>query len=69
MPMPAWRPAGESLTTGTTWTGDGWTEPMSTPSDEPTTAQRLQELETQRATGAISDEEYHSKRQQILSDL
>jgi hypothetical protein len=36
---------------------------------EPTTAQRLQELETLRATGAISDDEYNSKRQQILSDL
>jgi hypothetical protein len=36
---------------------------------EPTTAQRLQELETLRATGAISDDEYNTKRQQILSDL
>ena len=36
---------------------------------EPTTAQRLQELETLRATGAISDYEYNAKRQQILSDL
>jgi hypothetical protein len=36
---------------------------------EPTTAQRLQELETLRATGAISDGEYNTKRQQILSDL
>ncbi|HKH50318.1 MAG TPA: SHOCT domain-containing protein, partial [Mycobacterium sp.] len=36
---------------------------------EPTTAQRLQELETLRATGAISDDEYNAKRQQILSDL
>lgn len=36
---------------------------------EPTTAQRLQELETLRATGAISDDEYTSKRQQILADL
>jgi hypothetical protein len=36
---------------------------------EPTTAQRLQELETLRATGSISDDEYHAKRQQILSDL
>ena len=35
----------------------------------PTTAQRLQELETLRATGAISDDEYNTKRQQILSDL
>ena len=36
---------------------------------EPTTAQRLQELETLRATGAISDGEYNTKRQQILTDL
>jgi Short C-terminal domain len=36
---------------------------------EPSTAQRLQELETLRATGAISDDEYATKRQQILSDL
>jgi hypothetical protein len=36
---------------------------------EPTIAQRLQELETLRATGAISDQEYNTKRQQILSDL
>jgi pyruvate/2-oxoglutarate dehydrogenase complex dihydrolipoamide acyltransferase (E2) component len=36
---------------------------------EATTAQRLQELETLRATGAISDDEYNAKRQQILSDL
>jgi hypothetical protein len=36
---------------------------------EPTTAQRLQELETLRATGAISNDEYNTKRQQILTDL
>jgi hypothetical protein len=35
----------------------------------PTTAQRLQQLETLRATGAISDDEYNTKRQQILTDL
>jgi hypothetical protein len=34
-----------------------------------TTAQRLQELETLRATGSISDDEYNAKRQQILSEL
>ena len=39
------------------------------PAPEPTTAQRLQELETLRATGAISDDEYNAKRQQILTDL
>ena len=36
---------------------------------EPSTAQRLQELETLRATGAISDAEYTAKRQQIIADL
>jgi hypothetical protein len=36
---------------------------------ELSTAQRLQQLETLRATGAISDQEYNTKRQQILSDL
>jgi hypothetical protein len=39
------------------------------PPAEPTTAQRLQELETLRATGSITDAEYTAKRQQILSDL
>jgi hypothetical protein len=43
--------------------------PSYAPAPEPTTAQRLQELETLRATGAISDQEYNAKRQQILSDL
>jgi hypothetical protein len=32
-------------------------------------SQRLQELETLRATGAITDTEYASKRQEILADL
>ncbi|MFY9917653.1 MAG: SHOCT domain-containing protein, partial [Mycobacterium sp.] len=36
---------------------------------EPSTSQRLQELETLRATGAVSEEEYNTKRAQILSDL
>jgi hypothetical protein len=36
---------------------------------EPSTAQRLQELETLRAMGTISDAEYTAKRQQIISDL
>ncbi|WP_029106829.1 SHOCT domain-containing protein [Mycobacterium sp. URHD0025] len=35
----------------------------------PSTAQRLQELETLRATGAISDVEYTAKRQQIIAEL
>jgi putative oligomerization/nucleic acid binding protein len=36
---------------------------------EPSTSQRLQELETLRATGAVSEEEYNTKRAQILADL
>jgi hypothetical protein len=35
----------------------------------PSIAQRLQELETLRATGAISDAEYTAKRQQIISEI
>jgi hypothetical protein len=35
----------------------------------PPTAQRLQQLETLRATGAISDDESASKRQQIISEI
>jgi hypothetical protein len=38
-------------------------------SPEPSTSQRLLELETLRATGAVSEEEYNAKRAQILSDL
>lgn len=36
---------------------------------EPSTAQRLQELETLRATGAITDAEYAAKRQRIIDAL
>jgi pyruvate/2-oxoglutarate dehydrogenase complex dihydrolipoamide acyltransferase (E2) component len=43
--------------------------PAPPPPPEPTTAQRLQELETLRATGAISDAEYNAKRQQIIAGL
>ena len=35
----------------------------------PSTAQRLQELETLRATGTISEAEYTAKRQQIIAAL
>ncbi|BBY17561.1 SHOCT domain-containing protein [Mycolicibacterium litorale] len=42
--------------------------PMSAPTG-PSTAQRLQELETLRATGAITDAEYTAKRQQIIEAL
>jgi hypothetical protein len=36
---------------------------------QPLTAQRLQELETLRATGVINDAEYARKREQIISEL
>jgi hypothetical protein len=36
---------------------------------EPTTAARLQELETLRATGVITEAEYTGKRQQIIAEL
>ncbi|ADU01046.1 MULTISPECIES: SHOCT domain-containing protein [Mycolicibacterium] len=36
---------------------------------EPTTAQRLQELETLRATGSITDDEYAAKRAEIIAEL
>jgi hypothetical protein len=42
--------------------------PVGTPSG-PSTAQRLQELEMLRATGAITDAEYAAKRQQIIAAL
>jgi hypothetical protein len=35
----------------------------------PTVSQRLQELETLRATGAVTEAEYTTKRQRILDDL
>ena len=43
--------------------------PTAVVTPEPSTAQRLQELETLRATGAITDAEYAAKRQQIIADL
>jgi Short C-terminal domain len=39
------------------------------PAREPGIAGRLQELETLRASGAISDAEYAAKRQQIIADI
>ncbi len=36
---------------------------------EPSIAQRLQELETLRATGAVTDAEYTAKRAQIISEI
>lgn len=45
--------------------------PQPTPYAAPSmsTSQRLQELETLRATGAISEAEYGAKREQIIADL
>lgn len=42
---------------------------MPPPPPQMSTAQRLQELETLRATGSITEAEYTAKRQQILSEL
>ena len=39
------------------------------PPSEPSAARRLQELETLRATGAVSEQEYTAKREQIIADL
>jgi hypothetical protein len=46
--------------------------PTPTPSfapPEPSITQRLQELETLRATGAVTEEEYKAKRAQIISEI
>jgi hypothetical protein len=32
-------------------------------------AQRLQELETLRASGALTDQEYNARRAQIISEI
>jgi Short C-terminal domain len=39
------------------------------PPPPPSAAQRLQELETLRATGAITESEYAAKRQRIIAEL
>ncbi|MGY4712314.1 SHOCT domain-containing protein [Mycolicibacterium sp. CBM1] len=44
-------------------------QPYLPPIPDMTTAQRLQELATLRATGTITEAEYTAKRQQILSEL
>ncbi len=43
--------------------------PTAVASVGPTVSQRLEQLETLRATGAITDSEYNAKRQEILADL
>ncbi|OBB67344.1 SHOCT domain-containing protein [Mycobacterium sp. 852014-50255_SCH5639931] len=42
--------------------------PVVTP-PQPSIAQRLQELETLRASGALTDQEYNSRRAQIISEI
>ncbi|AQA01789.1 hypothetical protein BVC93_04310 [Mycobacterium sp. MS1601] len=44
-------------------------EPVMPTAPVPSTAARLQELETLRAMGTISDDEYTAKRQQIIAEL
>jgi Short C-terminal domain len=39
------------------------------PPPQPSIAQRLQELETLRASGALTDQEYNSRRAQIISEI
>ena len=46
----------------------GQAPPTPAPSP-PSTAQRLQDLETLRATGVITADEYSRKREQILNEL
>ena len=43
--------------------------PAPVPGSTPTVSQRLQELETLHATGAITDTEYNAKRAEIIADL
>ena len=43
--------------------------PASFTAPEPSISQRLQELETLRATGAVSEVEYKAKRSQIISEI
>ncbi len=46
----------------------GGAAPVATP-PQPSIAQRLQELETLRASGALTDQEYSSRRAQIISEI
>ncbi|OBH23240.1 hypothetical protein A5692_06275 [Mycobacterium sp. E342] len=46
----------------------GGPAPVVTP-PQPSIAQRLQELETLRASGALTDQEYSSRRAQIISEI
>jgi putative oligomerization/nucleic acid binding protein len=62
---------GRSTGTGPSWSQNigGQTPPAWSPQQAPTASQRLQELDSMRASGAISDSEYTARRQQILSAL
>ncbi len=46
----------------------GGPAPVATP-PQPSIAQRLQELETLRSSGALSDQEYNGRRAQIISEI
>ena len=46
----------------------GGPAPVATP-PQPSIASRLQELETLRASGALTDQEYNSRRAQIISEI
>ncbi|WP_156689812.1 SHOCT domain-containing protein [Mycobacterium sp. Marseille-P9652] len=46
----------------------GGPAPVVTP-PQPSIAQRLQELETLRATGTLTDDEYNSRRAQIIAEI
>jgi hypothetical protein len=50
-------------------TAAAYPPPSMPPTPEPSTPQRLQQLETLRAMGTITDDEYYAKRQQIISEL
>jgi uncharacterized oligopeptide transporter (OPT) family protein len=45
------------------------TPPLASPPPAASVSRRLQELETMRASGAISDTEYTAKRQQIITNM
>lgn len=58
---PAAQPAPQPATAGAP-------APVVTP-PQPSIAQRLQELDTLRASGALTDDEYNSRRTQIISEI
>lgn len=58
------RPSTPRVIGGGTITGGAAVAPP-----QPSAAQRLQELETLRASGAISDAEYAAKREQIIGEI